>query len=115
MCECVQYVDVKRASKQTSILWAAQGRTAGHKAAARWVSFSRHHTVCLNRHTHIPNSPMGTKGHHLIEVVSELREQRWEGHTNTQIHTHTHRSYSTVLHIYFEIDAVFSVVYEKKS
>lgn len=38
---CVLYavcVCMMRASKQDSILWAAQGRTSGHKAAARWVS-----------------------------------------------------------------------------
>lgn len=37
-CICLQYVDENRASKQASILWAAQGRTSGHKPAARWVS-----------------------------------------------------------------------------
>lgn len=90
LCKCVrlQYVDERRASKQTSILWAAQGRTSGHKAAARWVSWSRHHTVCLNRytqaHAHTHSIPLlGTKGHHVIELVSELRGQREGRDTNT--------------------------------
>lgn len=44
-------VDETRASKLAGILWAAQGRTTGHMAAARWVSWGRHHTVCIHIHT----------------------------------------------------------------
>lgn len=84
-------VDETRASKLAGILWAAQGRTTGHMAAARWVSWGRHHTVCIHirtrtyTHRHRQSST-GSKGHHLIDVVSEL----WGWTDGRYKHKHTH-------------------------
>ncbi len=43
-----------------------------------------------HRHTH-PNLPPGTKGHHVIEAVSELRG--WRDGRDTQTQTHTQELY----------------------
>ena len=99
VCLCSQLMRRGHQSRLASC-GPAQGRTSGHRAAARWVSWSRHRTVCLNRYTHTCTHThsiplLGTKGHHVIEVVSELRG--WRDGRDTQTQTHTQQSFSSAL------------------
>ena len=97
----LQSVDEKRASKQASILWASPGQDQWAQGGSEvGVLEQAPHRLPQQIHTHTCTHThsiplLGTKGHHVIDVVSELRGRRAGRDTQTQ--THTQQSFSSAL------------------